>query len=506
MGTGHLMRCAALADAIRQRGSTVTFVCRDLPEKLSIFVKNQGFGVCQLPSAGSRTERRQGYEGWLGDSWEIDALQTISALKSRGAIDWLIVDHYGIDHRWEEHLRALGCRILVIDDLGIHKHACDLLLNQNLIAGVHDRYRNLIPEYCRLLAGPQFALLRQEFCSARMSLSRELEQVGNLLVFLGGADPEGATLRVLKIIDGIRSNDLEVTAILGAANPHGETIKRLYGQRNGYKVISQAANMADLMMQADLAIGAGGISTWERACLGLPAIVIAIAENQMEVSRSVAEAGACLYLGAATSLADGELAAGLTVMISNSSLRKSISRVCLDLVDGLGCERVASEILEGTVQVRLARAEDAERVFEWRNAEKTRRFFRDPKLLSLAEHLEWFQRTLLDTKRLLLIGEVDTEPTGVLRYDLDDASASVSIYLNPALHGRGIGARLLAAGERWLQETRPEIQRICAEVLSDNLVSRRLFIGAGFVERCALFEKSIAPQQPRNPLKEIIER
>lgn len=491
MGTGHLMRCAALADAIRQRGSTVTFVCRDLPEKLSIFLKSQGFGVCELPSAGSRTERRQGYEGWLGESWEIDALQTVSALKSRGAIDWLIVDHYGIDHRWEEHLRALGCRILAIDDLGIHKHACDLLLNQNLIAAVHDRYRNLIPEYCRLLAGPQFALLRQEFRSARMSLSRQLEHVGNLLVFLGGADPEGATLRVLKIIDGIRSNDLQVTAILGAANPHGETIKRLYAQRNGYKIISQAANMAELMMQADLAIGAGGISTWERACLGLPAIVIAIAENQVEVSRSVAEAGACLYLGAAASLADGELAAGLTVMISNSSLRKSISRLCLELVDGLGCERVVREILPEPVRVRRARADDADRVFAWRNAVETRRHSHDPRPLSLEKHLEWFRKTLADEKRVLLIGEGEKGPVGVLRYDLEPATATVSVYLNPSYHGRGLGKTLLLEGERWLQRWRPEILHLRAQVLLENLASRRAFAKAGFVDCGLQFEKSI---------------
>jgi UDP-2,4-diacetamido-2,4,6-trideoxy-beta-L-altropyranose hydrolase len=500
------MRCAALAGTIKGRGATVTFVSRNLSASLLTLLKDQGFGVRLLPQSGSGVGSAQGYGAWLGASWEADAGQTASALETEGGVDWLIVDHYGIDYRWEERLKAAGCRILVIDDLAIQKHACDLLLNQNLIANVHDRYRNLIPEYCRLLTGPKFALLRSEFRASRMSLTRGSEHVANLLVFLGGADPEDVTLRVLNTIDDIRSNDLQVTAILGAANPHGETIKRLFGHRSGYKVIFQAANMAELMAHADLAIGAGGISTWERSCLGLPALVIAIAENQVEVSRAAAEAGACLYLGEATNLSYGELAAGLTVMIGNSSLRKSVTRVCLDLVDGLGCERVASEILQATVQVRLAQAEDAKRVFEWRNAEKTRRFFRDPKPLSIAEHLEWFQRTLMDSKRLLLIGEVDTVPTGVLRYDLDNGSADVSIYLNPALHGRGLGTRLLAAGEHWLLETRPEIQRICAEVLSDNLVSRRLFIGAGFEERCALFEKSIAPQQSANPLKEIIKR
>ena len=507
------MRCMALAEHLQGNKAEVVFVCRLIEGDLCDYIESKGFGVLRLPKVAQSQRGAARLAGtddptaWLGTTVDQDAEVTSNALAGLGRkVDWLIVDNYALNATWEQRLRPHVHQILVIDDLAIQKHACDLLLNQNLIDSVRDRYRNLIPEYCRLLAGPQFALLRQEFRASRISLNRGSEQVGNLLVFLGGADPDGVTLRVLKAVDGIRSNELQVTVILGAANPHGETIKRLYGQRSGYKVIFQAANMAELMVQADLAIGAGGISTWERSCLGLPAMVIAIAENQVEVSRTAAEAGACLYLGTATSLSDGELAAGLTVMISSSSLRKSVSRVCLDLVDGLGCERVAREVLQDPVQVRLARAEDAERVFEWRNAEKTRRFFRDPNPLSLAEHLGWFQRTLLDSKRLLLIGEVDTEPMGVLRYDLDNGSAGVSIYLNPALHGRGLGARLLAAGERWLLETRPEIQRICAEVLSDNLASRRVFVGAGFMERGAFFEKSVRLSQSKNALKENLRR
>ena len=489
MGTGHLMRCAALARAIKKRGAAVTFVCRNLPATLSAFVKNQGFGVCLLPHSGSGAGSAQGYEAWLGAPWETDALQTVSALETEGAVDWLIVDHYGIDFRWEERLRTAGCRILVIDDLAIQRHACDLLLNQNLIASVHDRYRNLIPEYCRLLAGPQFALLRQEFHASRMSLNRGSEQVGNLLVFLGGADPDGVTLRVLKVVDGIRSNELQVTAILGAANPHGETIKRLYGQRSGYKVISQVASMAELMVQADLAIGAGGISTWERSCLGLPAIIIAIAENQVEVSRTAAEAGACLYLGAATSLSDEELAAGLSVMISSASLRKSVSRACLELVDGLGCERVATEMLLEPVRVRRARADDAERVFSWRNAEETRRRAHDPSPLSIEKHLEWFRHTLADDKRVLLIGEIESGPIGVLRYDVLEHVATVSVYLDPTRYGHGYGTALLMEGERWLRSFRPDVSCLRAEIRPDNLASRRAFAKSGFLECGTLLEK-----------------
>jgi RimJ/RimL family protein N-acetyltransferase len=250
--------------------------------------------------------------------------------------------------------------------------------------------------------------------------------------------------------------------------------------------------MAELMLQADLAIGAGGISVWERACLGLPAIVIAIADNQVEVSQTVGEAGACLYLGEAASLSDGELATGLLVMLNNSSLRKSLSRVGLALVNGLGCEKVAREMLLEPVRVRRARAEDADKVFAWRNAAETRRYSHDPRPLSLEQHLEWFRNTLADRKRVLLVGEGENGPVGVLRYDLEPATATVSVYLNPSYHGRGLGRTLLLDGERWIRRWHPEIMRLRAHVLVENLASRRAFAKAGFVERSLQFEKSIA--------------
>lgn len=490
IGSGHLMRCIALATVLKDRGVVVTFICRDLPPALLSVVNEQGFAIRPLPRSQAAVPNEPAYESWLGASWEADAQQTLAALESAARIDWLIVDHYGIDHRWEARLREIGCRILVVDDLATRKHACDVLLNQNLLSDLPQRYRNLIPENCRLLAGPRFALLRAEFRTSRLTLDRNLERVGNLLVFLGGADADGVTLRVLKVIDAIRPQELQVTAVLGAANPHREVVQSLYGQRRGYKVI-ETGSMAQLMVEADLAIGAGGISTWERSSLGLPAIVIAIAENQMEVGKAAGEAGICFYLGASKSVSDDDIAAGLKVMIGNPSLRKSISSACMDLVDGLGCARVAKEILQEPIRVRPARDDDAEQVFPWRNAVETRRYSHDSGSLSLQSHLEWFRTAINDRKRVLLIGESLQGPVGVLRYDLDSAMATVSIYLDPLQHGRGFGTALLLEGQRWLQLSRPEILRLRAEVQPDNLASRRAFENAGFIESGIELEKAV---------------
>ncbi len=491
IGTGHLMRCFALGQALQRRGVKLTFVMREAPPSLIAALQNEGFGVRLLPESEEIAFSAQGYEDWLGAPWETDALQTISAIETQGAVDWLIVDHYGIDHRWEERLRAVGCRILVIDDLAIQKHACDLLLNQNLIANSHDRYHTLVPENCRLLVGPRFALLRDEFRVSRNSLNRIRENVEHLLVFLGGGDPDGVTLRVLKAIDRIRPSGLEVTVVLGGANPHSQIIEHLFGHRKDYKIIFQVDNMASLMVEADIAVGAGGISTWERCCLGLPTIVIAIAENQFEVAEQAAKTGAYLYMGWHKTVSDDDLDASLRILKGNSILRTSMSKAGVDLVDGLGCQRVANAMFPKPLRVRPAGLEDAERVFLWRNAEKTRQYSHDPRPLSLEKHIDWFRQALMESNRLLLIGETDCGPVGVLRYDLDAGIATVSIYLDPHQVGQGYGVGLLCAGEYWLRKCHPEIMTIQAEVLVDNVSSRQAFTKAGFVERNTQFVKSL---------------
>src|SRR5437773_7976631 len=463
IGTGHVMRCLALGQALRHGGAAVTFIMREPPPPILAMLRHEEFGVRTLRSNDGSTTSAADRDGWLGVPWETDALQTAAILKNEEQADWLVVDHYGIDHQWEERVRTGDCKVLAIDDLAQHEHACEMLLNQNLMTDVDERYRALVSQDCQLLAGPQFALLRQEFRDSRVSLRREFERVTNLLVFLGGADSGGITLKALEAVNSMHRQDIRVTVVIGAANPHRAKIERLYAERKGYRVISQAKSMAQLMVEADLAIGAGGSSTWERCCLGLPTVAIAIAENQFEVAKTVAEAGACLYMGASANLSDEELGASLTVMIGNPSLRKSLSKVGMNLVDGLGCQRVAKVMSQKPLRVRPARADDAERVFAWRNAEETRRYSHDPKMLTPQEHAEWFQRTLMDSKRLLLIGEGTNGPVGVLRYDFVDRAATVSIYLDPTLHGQGYGARLLFAGEHWLRLVRPDIERLRAE-------------------------------------------
>jgi RimJ/RimL family protein N-acetyltransferase len=311
------------------------------------------------------------------------------------------------------------------------------------------------------------------------------------MVFLGGADPDSTTEKVLRVIDSMKAGELLVTVVLGATNPRRNTIESLYGSRDGYRVVVQTDNIAQLMVEADASIGAGGTSTWERCCLGLPSMAFAIAENQLEVMHEVAKIGACLYVGSHQQISDEKIALDIGILLSNSSLRKTMSEASLRLVDGFGCDRVSKEMLQEPVRVRRANEDDAHRIFHWRNAQETRRQSHDPSPLTIGKHLEWFRHSLADKKRVLLIGEIESGPIGVLRYDVLENIATVSVYLDPTQYGHGYGAALLMEGERWLRSFRPEVSYLRAEILPANVASRRAFAKSGFLERGTLFEKSM---------------
>jgi len=483
LGTGHLMRCLALAQALRRHGAGVTFLMRDVPAPMAEMLRHEGFALRHLGEASTGPADP-------GAPWETDARDTAAALAEADRPDWLVIDHYGLDERWEKHVRRPGLRLLVIDDLARCRHDCDALLNQNLLTGGDSRYQALLAQDSRLLCGPRFALLREEFRAARASLRRNYARADHLLVSMGGTDPGGICLKVLEAVDAIRPSALQVTAIVGAASPHRDVVEQRYGGRKDFRVIHQATDMAKLMAQADIAVGAGGTSVWERCCVGLPAVVIPVAENQLEVGRTAADAGACLLLES-PGLADGRFAASLSALVGDSSARRALSEAGMTLVDGDGARRVAKVMLQRPLRVRPARPEDAERVYQWRNAEPTRRHARDPRPFSLEEHRQWFGQSLANADRILLIGESDGGPLGVLRYDIAQGVATVSIYLDPARHGLGYGPSLLTCAERWLRRFRPEVNRLRAEIRPENARSRSAFVDAGFQARGSDFERPL---------------
>ncbi len=338
IGTGHLMRCLALANALKKSGLEVMFVCRHIQSYLQQIIINQGHELVLLDNAVNGETDDLVHSSWLGTSQTNDAGDTLSALGDR-EIDWLIVDHYGIDHRWESALRYKVKKIMVIDDIADRRHDCDALLDQNFYVGMDARYIGKVPVHCQLLLGPSYALLRDEFRQLREQVKPRSGLVRSMLVFFGGVDAENYTARAIDALVNIGDNKLDVDVVIGAQHPHREDILTTCAD-HGFICHVQTNRMAELMAAADLAVGAGGATTWERCCLGLPAIVVSLADNQIDIAKELDMYGACTYLGKAKDISVREIHNKIMEMLSFPDRLIALSEKAYSLVDGLGVDRV----------------------------------------------------------------------------------------------------------------------------------------------------------------------
>lgn len=489
MGTGHLMRCCTLADALRAQGAVTRFVCRQIPEGLAAMLQEKGHQLAQLVG-GDDGENRDGlaHSQWLGVSQGRDARDTAKALED-AAWGWIIVDHYALDARWESALRPAARRIMAIDDIADRRHDCDVLLDQNLYADMDARYAGKVPAHCQLLLGPRYALLREEFGLLRKQVAPRTGPVKRVLVFFGGMDAGNYTAAAVAALANACAGDVHVDVVIGAHHAERERIASACAAR-GFSCHVQTSRMAELMAGADLAIGAGGSTTWERCCLGLPSLSMSVAENQR---RQVADAGA---RGLLYALDEGDGLVDLIgrharALMENGVLRQAISRNGMEAVDGLGASRVIRCLSSGDIAVREANDDDAPKIFEWRNHPEIRNVSRDAEAISWETHKRWFAAVMSDPDRILLIGQRGDAPVGIVRYDIRGDAAEVSIYLVPGTKASGSGGGLLASAERWLKEHRPDVCSIHAEVLADNEPSHRMFSNGGYERASALYTKRL---------------
>jgi UDP-2,4-diacetamido-2,4,6-trideoxy-beta-L-altropyranose hydrolase len=343
IGTGHFMRCLAVADALQQRGDHVRFVCRHLPDYLRNELNEKGYEFRLLNSElnDSLTDELA-HSGWLGVNQSQDAADSIRVLSDQ-VWDWLIVDHYALDACWESMLRQVSTKILVIDDIADRQHDCDILLDQNMYADMESRYVGKVPEQCQLLLGPCYALLRDEFSRLHGKTHPHSGAVNRLLVFFGGMDTANYTGLTIEVLAQMDVSHIHVDVVIGAQHPFRQKIRQLCSQF-GFMCHVQTDEMAELMMAADLAIGAGGSACWERCCLGLPAILVALADNQINIATSLGLFGACVYVGTLESATASRMHRAVADLLNESNTLISMSKLSYSLVDGLGVNRVCQKI------------------------------------------------------------------------------------------------------------------------------------------------------------------
>lgn len=345
IGSGHVMRCLALANALRASGWRSHFLCREHTGHLVETIRRHGHDCSVLPPGDGSSEGGV-YGAWLGARQEDDAdacRPLLAALRP----DWLVVDHYALDARWELALRDCCGGLLAIDDLADRPHDCDLLLDQNL-GRDSSAYDALVPAHCRRLTGTHYALLRPEFAAQReASLARrKTAPLRHLLVTMGGVDQGNVTGKVLTVLATTTLHaDCRISVIMG---PRAPWLAQVRAQAAALPWRSETRvdvdDMAGLLAGSDLVIGAAGSSAWERCCLGVPALHVILAANQEPVAAALAASGASAPLGGPADLA-GTLPPALALADNPAWLARA-SLIARGLCDGLGAQRVVAAMVQ----------------------------------------------------------------------------------------------------------------------------------------------------------------
>jgi UDP-2,4-diacetamido-2,4,6-trideoxy-beta-L-altropyranose hydrolase len=336
IGTGHVVRSTVLGQALAAAGWSVVLVAREIPDALATAAEAASLTVHRLPGGVAAAD---------------EPAAIARAVAPAAAL--VVGDSYELDAAWYEAMaRALpGARLAAIDDLADRPLPVDLLLNQNLGVSA-DAYEDLLPPSAVRLLGPTYALVRREFAARRAGAERRDGTIRRVLVFLSGADPADVTRTACL---GLADLDLAVDVVVGAAYPHLDRLQSLVGRQPAFRLHRNTAAMADLMAAADLAIGAPSSASWERCTLGLPAVVVVLADNQVAVGRHLDEAGAVINLGWYNDLEAADIARAVTLLRGDPVRVAGMASAAMTITDGRGADRVATAVSN----LWRARSEDA---------------------------------------------------------------------------------------------------------------------------------------------------
>jgi len=350
IGIGHIMRCLTLAHQLQKNGATVSFICRAHQGHRIEFIKQSGFKVFSLPKPSLTIYQNDSFT-WLGISQQQDAKESLEALSSTKPIDWIITDHYAIDYQWHKLMRPYCSRVMVIDDLANRVHDCDILLDQTINRQAAD-YQSYVPNHCRLLLGQHYILFRNEFATLRQQaeqrriLSKQFRS-SKVLIAMGGGDPDNITLQAISALSQLKQQykELEAQVVLSSSAPHLKTIQQQCDDQQWLELIVDTNEMAQLMLNADFAIGACGTTSWERCYLGLPTVTIITAENQQLIAQQLEQQQTILNIGKHDDVSANDIAIVLKQLLDDADKYQHISQQCFKVCSGLGTQQVSEEIL-----------------------------------------------------------------------------------------------------------------------------------------------------------------
>jgi UDP-2,4-diacetamido-2,4,6-trideoxy-beta-L-altropyranose hydrolase len=465
MGTGHVMRCLALAQSWQDTGGSAVFAIADPVTWARERLSKESVETL-LISASPGTEE--------------DARET-SELARQHAAAWVVVDGYQFGADYQRTLKSAGFKILFLDDYGhAGLYSADLVLNQNVSAD-EKLYEHREP-YTRLLPGPRYCLLRREFNTWR-GWRREIVPRGRrVLVTMGGSDPENFTERAIAALNLIEDEELEATVVVGGTNARAELLDRI-AAKAGKKIVLRrdVSNMADLMVWADVAVSGAGGTCWEICQLGLPALLIDLAENQTPLARELDRRGCAIHLGCPRDISSGKLAEQLQRLLRASEDRQAMSLRCQELVDGEGAQRVVSALHGMELRIRPARENDSQLLWEWANEPQVRAASFSSAPIPWVTHVAWFTEKLRQDECHIFIAEDDEgRPIGQIRFNSRiDGDAEIDVSIAKAWRGRGFAVPLIRQAARLVLNGGGHA-RLHAFVKPENVASVKAFEKGGF--------------------------
>lgn len=467
MGTGHLMRCLALAQAWRVAGGGVVLATAPGAEALLRQLQSEAVEIAPIAvEPGSLADGRA----------------TAEQARRVGA-RWVVADGYHFDAEYQDALKQAGLSLLFVDDNGHAAHySADLVLNPNLHA-CEEMYRHR-EAYTRLLLGPRYALLRREFLPWRGRRREFPEAATRLLVTLGGADPDNITLKVIQAVALLGLPGLETQVVVGSLHSSREGLEREVKRCDG-KIHLQAdqAKMEELMAWAECAVAGAGVTSWELCFMGVPSLLIVVAENQRRTGEELARLEAAVNLGGHEQITPRVIAERLSDVLTDKNLRARLTEQGQGLMDGQGPARVVKQMQAGILELRRAGPEDCRLLWEWANDAQVRASSFSSAPIPWEQHVRWFAERLSDPRCFMFLGfDAIGVPVGQVRFEVKaEGDAIVHVSVDPLRRGCGYG-RLLVS--RCLEEvsSAAAVRFVHAYIKPENSASKRAFESAGFRE------------------------
>jgi UDP-2,4-diacetamido-2,4,6-trideoxy-beta-L-altropyranose hydrolase len=467
IGAGHIVRTLALLSVVRNLGIHCILATRTESLPYVSTLSDQNIDILELQ--GTPDSEPAQLKNHLPEGCQ-----------------WLSVDHYNRGEDFERACHGWAEKILALDDDPARFHSSALLTDPTP-KDSELPYRKFVGPDCALLTGPSYALLRPEFLAARNRRNSQDQSsrpsLRRIFISMGGSDPLQATSTILGAIEHLdQSFEIDVVT---AMQPQAEC-ENLTAVALGASTVTFHSNLrttAHLMEKADLSIGAGGSTSWERCCMGLPSIVVITAENQIPVAKYLEDAGALKIAGTADDIKAAQVSELINEFATDPSQLAEMGDKAWQICDGRGCERVASVMfpaksIRGPVTLRPANLSDGDQILCWQTAPDARKYFRTPDVPTREQHMEWMSKKLGDPNCLLNIVETTDTTCGILRLDRipeSENSYEVSILIGQDFQGSGIGRAALEQAKFLISGS-----ALVAEVDPANTPSQGLFLAAGF--------------------------